>query len=205
MDKFQQLGYEFGALGFARKTIVRALLDITSNKFATEISVEQRASLNKGLSLRYAENHPELDQCYVLQGENYIAVDDKAYKAFKGAKYHMTVNNLLSIDKSEIGKMAQHDKPRHSLVKEPRVKVMAYLTDTVKDMQREALALISSPDGKKPRKPNLNFAESVEAMLFDAKGGLMKKAINAKASSDSSYDDDRWLRSVKAFKAEWLK
>jgi hypothetical protein len=205
MDKFEQFGYEFAGAGFTQEVIVRSLLDATSNKFATEVSDDQRKSLNKGLALRYAERHAELNQHYVLQGENYIAVDDKAFKSFKGAKYHMTVANLLSIDKSEISKMAQHDKPRHNLVKTPRIKAMNYLTDTVKDMQTKARNLLASPDGKKPRKANLNFEESVEAMLFDAKLGLAKKAINAKASGDNSYNDDRWLRSVKAFKAEWLK
>jgi hypothetical protein len=204
MDRLEQLAYEFGGLGFARKSIIRNLLDMTSNKFATEVTIEQRKSINKGLALRFTENHLELNQGYVLQGENYIAVDDKAFKAFKGAKYQMTVANLLSIDKAEIGKMAQHDKPRHELVKKPRIMALAYLSDTVKDMQKEAVKILN-PEKSGTRKANLNFEESVNAMLFDMKQGLAKKAINAKASSDNSYDDDRWLRSVKAFKAEWIK
>lgn len=205
MDKFQQLASEYGSLGFSKTAICRALLDLTSNKFATEVTDSQRVSLNKGLALTFAENHPELDAHYVLQGENYISVDTKAFNSFKGAKYHMTVANLLSIDKSEISKMAQLDKPRHKLVEKPRRLAMQYLTDTVKDMQREAAKLIANPEGGGGRAPNKNFEESVIAMLFDAKGGLMKKAINAKASGDNSYNDDRWNRSIKAFKTEWQK
>ena len=204
MDKFQQYGYEFAGLGFAKKSIVRALLDMTSNKFATEVSTEQRNSINKGLALRFTENHPELNQAYILQGESYIPVDEKAFKAYKGAKYHMTVANLLSIDKTEISKMAQHDKPRHELVKKPRIMAMAYLTDTVKDMQSEARKMLA-PEGTGTRKPNLNFEEYVNEMLFDNAKGMAKKAINAKSTGDSTYDDDRWLRSVRAFKAEWNK
>ena len=204
MDKFQQLAYEFSGAGFTQRKIVAEVMAITGGKFATEVTVDQRNSLNKGLALRYAENHPELNAHYVQQGENFVEVDDKAFKAFKGAKYHMTVANLLSIDKTEISKMAQHDKPRHDLVKNKRLGVMKYLSDAVKDMQSLAKESLNGGSGA-PRKPNKNFVEAVEAMLFDPKGGLMKKAINAKASSDNSFDEDRWTRSMKAFKAEWTK
>jgi vacuolar-type H+-ATPase subunit H len=205
MNKFEQLGYEFGATGFTQKAIARQLLDLTSNKFASEVSVDLRLDLCKGLALRYAENHAELNQGYILQGENFIKADDKEFVAFKGAKYQMSVKNLLSIDKTEISKLAQLDKPRHTLVKEPRTKAMAYLTDTVKDMQKVAKDILSEINGEtKPRKANLNFEEAVTAMLFDAKGGLMKKAINAKASSDNSYNEARWVASMLAFKNVWL-
>ena len=93
MDKLEQLSYEFAGAGFTQQSVVRSLLELTSNKFATEVTPEHRKSINKGLALRYTENHPELNTHYVLQGENYIAVDDKAFKSFKGAKYHMTVAN----------------------------------------------------------------------------------------------------------------
>ena len=52
MDRLEQLAYEFGGLGFARKSIIRNLLDMTSNKFATEVTIEQRKSINKGLADR---------------------------------------------------------------------------------------------------------------------------------------------------------
>jgi hypothetical protein len=205
MNKFEQLGYEFGATGFTQKAIARQLLDLTSNKFASEVSVDLRLDLCKGLALRYAENHAELNQGYVLQGENFIKVDDKEFVAFKGAKYQMSVKNLLGIDKTEISKLAQLDKPRHTLVKEPRTKAMAYLSDTVKDMQKIAKEILGEINGdSKPRKANLNFEEAVTATLFDAKGGLMKKAINAKSSSDNSYNEARWVASMLAFKNEWL-
>lgn len=205
MDKFQQLSYEFSGLAFSKKKIIAEVLALTSNKFATEVTDDQRASINKGATLRFAENHPEFDAHFVQQGENFVQVDDKAFKAFKGAKYHMTVNNLLSIDKTEISKMAQHDKPRHNLVNKPRRMAMQYLSDNLKDMQKEAKLILDNGGNKPPRNPNKNFVETVEAMLFDAKGGLMKKAINAKTSGDNSYDDDRWTRSMKAFKTEWNK
>lgn len=205
MNKFEQLGYEFGATGFTQKAIARQLLDLTSNKFASEVSVDLRLDLNRGLALRYTENHAELNQGYVQQGENFVKADDAEFVAFKGAKYQMSVKNLLSIDKTEISKLAQLDKPRHTLVKEPRTKAMAYLTDTVKDMQRIASQILGEISGKpNPRRSNLNFEEAVTAILFDAKGGLMKKAINAKASSDNTYNEARWVASILAFKNEWL-
>lgn len=206
MNKFEQLGYEFSGTGFTQKAIARQLLDLTSNKFANEVSVDIRLDLNKGLALRYAENHAELNQGYILQGENFVKVDDKEFVAFKGAKYQMSVKNLLGIDKTEISKLAQLDKPRHTLVKEPRTKAMAYLTDTVKDMQSVAKDILNVINNNKPnpRKANLNFEEAVTATLLDAKGGLMKKAINAKSSSDNSYNEARWIASMLAFKNEWL-
>lgn len=204
MNKFQQYGYEFGGAGFTQKIIVKALLDLTSNKFATEISADLRKDLNQGLALRYAENHAELNQGYIQQGENFIAVDDNAFKAHKGAKYQMNVPNLLSIDKTEISKMAQLDKPRHNLVAKPRTKAMLYLTDTVKDMQSLGKKMLAEANGGAPRNPNKNFAEAVVEMLFDSKKGLMKKAITAKAGSDSSYNEEQFNESMKAFKNVWL-
>ena len=163
-----------------------------------------RKDLNQGLALRYAENHAELNQGYIQQGENFIAVDDNAFKAFKGAKYQMNVPNLLSIDKTEISKMAQLDKPRHNLVAKPRTKAMLYLTDTVKDMQSLGKKMLAEANGGAPRNPNKNFAEAVVEMLFDSKKGLMKKAITAKAGSDSSYNEEQFNESMKAFKNVWL-
>lgn len=204
MNKFQQYGYEFGGAGFTQKTIVKALLDLTSNKFATEISADLRKDLLSGLSLRYAENHPELNQGYIQQGENFIAVDDDAFKAHKGAKYQMSVPNLLSIDKTEISKMAQLDKPRHNLVAKPRTKAIGYGNDTLKDMQSLAKKLLAVASGGSTRSPNKNWSETVNEMLFDSKKGLMKKAINAKSGSDSSYNEQQWNESMKAFKEVWL-
>ena len=202
MNKFQKYGYEFGGAGFTQKTIVKALLDLTSNKFATEISADLRKDLLSGLALRYAENHAELNQGYIQQGENFIAVDDKAFKAFVGAKYQMNVPNLLSIDKTEISKMAQLDKPRWNLVNKPRTKAIGYGNDTLKDMQSLAKRLLAVDSGT-PRNPNKNFVEAVNELLFDSKKGLMKKAITAKAGSDSSYNEAQFNESMKAFKTVW--
>lgn len=203
MNKFQQYGYEFGGAGFTQKIIVKALLDLTSNKFATEISADLRKDLLSGLSLRYAENHAELNQGYIQQGENFIAVDDNAFKAHKGAKYQMNVPNLLSIDKTEISKMAQLDKPRWNLINKPRTKAIGYGNDTLKDMQSLGRKMLAVDSGT-PRKANLNFAEAVSELLFDSKKGLMKKAITAKAGSDSSYNEAQFNESMKAFKDVWL-
>jgi hypothetical protein len=203
MNKIQQLGYEYGGTGFTQLAIAKALLDLTSNKFATEVSADLRADLNKGLALRLAEIRIDLNQHYVKQGEAFLPVTEVDYKAFKGAKYHMTVPTLLSIDKTEISKMAQLDKPLHGLVMKPRKYAMSYLTDTVKDIQAKASLVLAVADGKTgTRKPNKNWLEFVNQTMFET---LNKKAINAKASADNSYDEDQWLRSVKAFKAEWIK
>jgi len=203
MNKFAQLGYEFSGAGFTRESVVRSLLETTSNKFATEISADLKKDLLSGIFLRYAEKRTDLNQGYIQQGENFIAVDDKAFKAHRGAKYQMTVANLLSIDKSEISKMAQLDKPRHNLVAKPRTKAINYGNDTLKDMQSLAKRILNGDTGGNGRAGNLNWQETVMKTLFDTKNGLMKKAITAKAGSDNTFNEQQWNESMKAFKTVW--
>jgi hypothetical protein len=71
-------------------------------------------------------------------------------------------------------------------------------------MQSLGKKLLAVASGGSTRNPNKNFVEAVNEILFDTKKGLMKKAINAKAGSDSSYNEEQWNASMKAFKDVWL-
>lgn len=199
MNKIEQLSYEFGGAKQAQRNIVTTLLGIEKD-FATEISDDTKAHLAKGLALRYAENHPELDKGYIKQGEQYIPVDDKAFKAHKGDKVHLSVNFLLAETPAKFGRLKADNEALYNLMYLPRRKATKYINDAIKDMQSLAKKLIAEASGEtKTRAPNKSFTEKV-AQHFDK---MRAEGISAKAKGDDTFDEARFRKAVVAFNTVW--
>lgn len=199
MNKIEQLGYEFAGASQTQRNTVNAILGIDKN-FATEISDDTKTHLGKGLSLRYAENHPELDMGYIKQGEQYIPVDDKAFKAHKGDKVHISVNFLLAETPAKFGRLKTDNEALYTLMYVPRRKIMQYISNTIKDMQRLAKKILAEQSGEtKTRAPNKSFSEKV-AQHFDK---MRAEGISAKSKGDDTFDEARFRKAVVAFNTVW--
>ena len=200
MDKIQQLSYEFGGAKQAQRSIVSTLLGIEP-KFTTEISDNTKMHLGKGLQLRFAENHQELEQDYIKQGEQYIPVDHASFKAHKGEKVHLSVNFIMAESSAKFGRLKVDNPALHSLIKEPRARVQRYISDTIKDMQSLAKKILAEQSGvaTKPRAPNKSFGEKVAQHFSD----MRDQMISAKSKGDDTADEARFRKAVVAFNTVW--
>jgi len=200
MDKIEQLAYEFGGAKQAQRNHVSVLLGIEKD-FAETISDTTKAKLNKGFQLRYAENHPEIEQDYIKQGEQYIPVDSVAFKAHKGDKVHLSVHFLLAETPAKFGRIKADNEPLYNLMKEPRRKANAYISDAIKDMQALAKKILGELKGEtnKPRAPNKVFSEKV-AGHFEK---MRAEGITAKSKGDDTFDEARFRKAVVAFNTVW--
>jgi hypothetical protein len=199
MNKLEQLGYEFGGAKQTQFNIVSTILGLDKN-FATECGEDTKVHLSKGLQLRYAENHPEIDKGYIKQGEQYIPVDDKTFKAFKGDKVHLSVNFILSEAPAKFGRLKTDNEALYNLMKTPRRNAMRYISDTIKDMQRLAKKMLDEAKGEtKTRAPNKSFTEKV-ALHFEK---MRAEGISAKSKGDDTFDEARFRKAVVAFNTVW--
>lgn len=199
MNKIEQLSYEFGGAKQAQRNIVNTLLGIEKD-FANEISDDTKAHLSKGLALRYAENHPEIEQGYIKEGAAYVPVDDKAFKAHKGDKVHLSVNFILSETPAKFGRLKADNEALYSLMQAPRRNAMKYISDAIKDMQRLAKSILAEAAGEtKTRAPNKTFDEKVK-LHFEK---MRTELISAKSKGDDTVDEARFRKAVVAFNTVW--
>lgn len=199
MNKLEQLGYDFGGAKQTQKNIVTTVLSVDKD-FATDISDDTRAHLSKGLQLRYAENHPEIEQGYIKQGEQYIPVDDKAFKAHKGDKVHLSVNFLLAETPAKFGRLKTDNLALYNLMQKPRRAANGYINDTIKDMQALAKKMLAEAKGEtKVRAPNKTFSEKVD-LHFEK---MRNEGISAKSKGDDTFDEARFRKAVVAFNTVW--
>lgn len=199
MNKIEQLSYEFAGAIQSQRNVVSTLLSIDKN-FATEMSDDTKAHLSKGLMLRYAENNPQIEQGYIKQGEAYVPVDDKAFKACKGDKVHLSVNFIMSESSAKFGRLKADNPALHSLLKAPRKAVQTYVSDTIRDMVALAKKMLSEASGEtKTRAPNKDFAEKV-AQHFEK---MRTELISSKSRGDDTADEARFRKAVVAFQTVW--
>lgn len=198
-NKIEQLSYEFGGAKQQQRNIVTELLGIERD-FANEISDDTKEHLAKGLMLRYTENHPELNQAYIKQGEAYVPVDAKGFKDCKGDKVQLSVSFIMAESSAKFGRLKVDNPALHSLIKEPRAKVQRYISDAIKDMQSLAKKIIGENSGEtKTRAPNKTFSEKV-AQHFDK---MRAEGISAKSKGDDTYNEALFRKAVVAFNTVW--
>jgi len=199
MNKLEQLGYDFGGAKQTQRNIVSTVLSVDKD-FVSEISEDTRAHLGKGLQLRYAENHPEIEQGYIKQGEAYVPVDDKAFKAHKGDKVHMSVSFLLAETPAKFGRLKTDNLALYNLMYKPRRAATGYINDTIKDMQALAKKMLAEASGDtKTRAPNKSFDEKVK-LHFEK---MRAEGISAKSKGDDTFDEARFRKAVVAFNTVW--
>ncbi len=199
MNKIEQLSYEFGGAKQQQRNIVNTLLGIERD-FANEISDDTKQHLAKGFALRYAENHPEIEQGYIKEGAAYVPVDDKAFKAYKGDKVHLSVNFILSETPAKFGRLKVDNEALYSLMQSPRRNAMKYISDAIRDMQALAKKILSEGSGdSKTRAPNKTFEEKV-AQHFEK---MRAEGISAKSKGDDTYNEAKFRKAVVAFNTIW--
>jgi hypothetical protein len=199
MNKIEQLSYEFAGAKQQQRNIVNTLLGIEKD-FATDISDDTKLHLSKGFALRFAENHPEYEQDYIKQGEQYIPVDSVAFKAHKGDKVHISVNFALSETPAKFGRLKTDNEALYNVMYEPRRKALKYISDAIRDMQSLAKKILAEASGDtKVRAPNKVFSEKV-ALHFEK---MRAELISAKAKGDDTVDEARFRKAVVAFNTVW--
>ena len=199
MNKIEQLSYEFATAKQSQRNVVNTLMSIDKG-FANDISEDTKAHLAKGLMLRFAENHPEIKQGYIKQGEAYVPVDAVAYKACKGDKVSLSVEFIMAESSAKFGRLKTDNPALHSLIKEPRAKVQRYISDTIKDMQTIAKKIIAENSGEtKQRAPNKDFAEKV-AQHFEK---MRAELISSKSRGDDTANEAKFRKAVVAFQTVW--
>lgn len=199
MNILQKAGYDFGGAKQTQRDTVIIVLGNDKN-FATECSDATRTDLGKGLQLRYTENHPEIDQGYIKQGEAYVPVDDKAFKAHKGDKVQLSVQFLLAETPAKFGRLKADNKALYDLMQLPRRKVNGYVNDTIKDMQALAKKMLAEASGVTvQRAPNKMFGEKVDGHFEKMRAEL----ISAKSKGDDTADEARFRKAVVAFQTVW--
>lgn len=199
MNKISQIGYEFGGASASQRVSVTALLSVDKD-FATKPSDEVKADLTKGLQLRFAELHPEIEQGYIKEGDAYVPVDHAQFKAHKGDKVHTSVSFIMGESSAKFGRLKVDNPALHSLIKDTRAKVQRYTSDTIRDMQTIAKKILKEQSGETaPRAPNKDFKEKV-ATHFEK---MRAELISSKSRGDDTANEALFRKAVVAFNTVW--
>ena len=92
----KQIAYQQASFADNLKGLARSVYESYPN-LDDEVADEVKADLFAGYQLRVAENHPKIDQHFIVESGNFLPVEKLAFDNHKGEKYHRTVANVMPI------------------------------------------------------------------------------------------------------------
>ena len=194
----KQIGYQQATNKDNERSLARSVYEAYPN-FDDEVTDEAKAELFAGYQLRVAENQPNIDQCFIVEGGNYLPVEKLAFDNHKGEKYHRTVANIMAYTPQSFGALRTSNPQLHAILKEPRDAISKYCSNTLNALKK-AVREIKNEGKPRERGATKTFAETVK----DTLDGLKKKCANAKARGDDSANEKKLITAISEFNRKWV-
>jgi len=198
----KNIGYKFATNLTSNKALAHDVLNAYPMAHE-ELPKELQQDLQAGMQQRFIENNPKHDQVYLFNNGAYLPLDEKQLaEATKDKRevLHMTVGFAMSFTQQAFGQLKTSNKSLHSIVKEVRDACNKYVSKTLQKFVALLNEVYNEKIGKTTdRKP----VEAFDVRLAETMADLRKKCTNAKTRGDTTADDARLARAIKAFEKEW--
>lgn len=200
--------YQQAKLHGTTRSLVKSLMAMIPGLGSVNdaINDEIRAELRKGYALRWAEENPT--RYFIAADSNWVEcqTEEDMLSHKKADKFILDVHTAFAYTQQAFGALKNEEPKKHALVKDTRDKFNKYVSNRVRDLERDAKRIYNEENGiARERAATLLFIDWLTAPEKGALSTIRQRCINAKAKGDETADIAKLDKALAAFKGAMTK
>lgn len=200
--------YQQAKLHGTTRSLVKSLMAMIPGLGSVNdaINDEIRVELRKGYALRWAEENPT--RYFVAADSNWVEcqTEEEMLSHKKADKFILDVHTAFAYTQQAFGALKNEEPKKHALVKDTRDKFNKYVSNRVRDLERDAKRIYNEENGiARERAATALFIDWLTAPEKGALSTIRQRCINAKAKGDETADIAKLDKALAAFKGAMTK
>ena len=200
--------YQQAKLHGTTRSLVKSLMAMIPGLGSVNEAIDDtiRVELRKGYALRWAEENPT--RYFVAADNNWVecASEEEMLSNKKAEKFILDVHTAFAYTQQAFGALKNEEPKKHALVKDTRDKFNKYVSNRVRDLERDAKKIYNEENGiVRERAATALFIDWLTAPEKGALSTIRQRCINAKAKGDETADITKLDKALAAFKMAMTK